>query len=191
MFTYIDMETYDDGKIVTEVLAGNKNAFGILVRRYQKQVFTLMHRFASSPSEAADLTQEAFLRAYNRLETFQPGKKFFVWLYTLSLNLARDYKRKNKKTANLTENINDAYRETPDQERRLIQKGETMALLEALYRLPEDLREALILRYREELSMKDIALVLNLSVSGAKMRIHRGLIKLRELFFEDDHEKVF
>jgi RNA polymerase sigma-70 factor (ECF subfamily) len=182
----------DDGKIVTEVLSGDKNAFGILVRRYHKQVFTLMHRFTNSPSEAADLTQEAFLRAYKRLETFQPGKKFFVWLYTLSLNLARDYVRKKKKHAeNLSEDIDDAYRENPDQERRLIQKGETKALLEALDRLPEDFREALILRYREELSMKDIARILNLSVSGAKMRIHRGLIKLREVFSEDGHEKDF
>jgi RNA polymerase sigma-70 factor (ECF subfamily) len=186
------MNIYDDEKIVTDVLAGNRNAFGILVRKYQKQVFTLMHRFTNSPSEAADLTQEAFLRAYNRLETFQPGKKFFVWLYTLSLNLARDYGRKSKKyAANFTENIDDAQREIPDQERRLIQKGEAMALFEALYRLPEDFREVLILRYREELSMKDIARILNLSVSGAKMRIHRGLIKLRELFSEDDHEKDF
>jgi len=185
------MEISDDAKIVTEVLAGNKNAFGILVKKYQKQVFTLMHRFANSPSEAADLTQEAFLRAYNKLETFQPGKKFFVWLYTLSLNLARDYGRKNKKAENLTENMDDAYREIPDQERRLIQKGEAMAVLEALYRLPDDFREALILRYREDLSMQDIARILDLSVSGAKMRIHRGLIKLRELFSEDDHEKDF
>jgi RNA polymerase sigma-70 factor (ECF subfamily) len=186
------MKIADDAKIVTEVLAGDKNAFGILVRRYQKQVFTLMHRFANSPSEAADLTQEAFLRAYNRLETFHPGKKFFVWLYTLSLNLARDYGRKSKKYAeNLSENIDDAHRETPDQERRLIQKGEAMAVLEALNSLPEDFREALILRYREDLSMQDIARILNLSVSGAKMRIHRGLIKLRELFSEDGHEKDF
>jgi RNA polymerase sigma-70 factor (ECF subfamily) len=184
------MKTSDDGKIVAEVLEGNRNAFGILVRKYQKQVFTLMHRFTNSPSEAADLTQEAFLRAYNRLETFQPGKKFFVWLYTLSLNLARDYGRKNKQYAeNLTENIVDVFRETPDQERRLIQKGEIMALLEALYRLPEDFREALILRYREDLPMKDIARILNLSVSGAKMRIHRGLIQLRELVAEDSNEK--
>jgi RNA polymerase sigma-70 factor (ECF subfamily) len=182
----------DDGKIVTEVLEGDRNAFGILVRKYQKQVFALMHRFTNSPSEAADLTQEAFLRAYDRLETFQPGKKFFVWLYTLSLNLARDYARKNKQYAeNFTENMDDPQRETPDQERRLIQKGEAMALLEALYRLPEDFREALILRYREDLSMRDIARILNLSVSGAKMRIHRGLIKLRELVSEDDYEKAF
>lgn len=185
------MKTYDDGKIVIEVLEGNRNAFGILVRRYQKQVFTLMNRFADSPSEAADLTQEAFLRAYNKLETFHPGKKFFVWLYTLSLNLARDYSRKSKKAEKIIENIDDGQGVTPDQERRLIQKGEIMALLESLYRLPEDFREALILRYREDLSMKDIARILNLSVSGAKMRIHRGLIKLRELFSEDDHEKDF
>ena len=190
------MISSDDGKIVTEVLEGDRNAFGILVRKYQKQVFTLMHRFTNSPSEAADLTQEAFLRAYNRLETFQPGKKFFVWLYTLSLNLARDYSRKSKKYAdnlkeNISENIYDPHRETSDQESRLIQKGEAMALLEALYRLPEDFREPLILRYREDLSMRDIARVLNLSVSGAKMRIHRGLIKLRELVSEDDYEKAF
>jgi RNA polymerase sigma-70 factor (ECF subfamily) len=187
------MKISDDGKIVAEVLEGNRNAFGILVRKYQKQVFTLMHRFTNSSSEAADLTQEAFLKAYNRLETFQPGKKFFVWLYTLSLNLARDYGRKNKKYAeNLTENIiDDAHREAHDQEKRLIQKGEIMALLEALYRLPEDFREALILRYREDLPMKDIARILNLSVSGAKMRIHRGLIKLRELVTEDGNEKDF
>jgi RNA polymerase sigma-70 factor (ECF subfamily) len=186
------MISSDEGKIITAVLEGDRNAFGILVRKYQKQVFTLMHRFTNSTSEAADLTQEAFLRAYDRLETFQPGKKFFVWLYTLSLNLARDYARKNKQYAdNLTENRDDPQRETPDQESRLIQKGEAMALLEALYRLPEDFREALILRYREDLSMRDIARVLNLSVSGAKMRIHRGLIKLRELVSEDDYEKAF
>jgi len=185
------MKISDDEKIVADVLEGNRNAFGILVRKYQKQVFTLMHRFANSPSEAADLTQEAFLRAYNRLETFQPGKKFFVWLYTLSLNLARDYGRKNKKYADtLSENIIDnAHRETHDQERRLIQKGEAMALNKALDRLPEDFREALLLRYREDLSMKDIARILNLSVSGAKMRIHRGLIQLRELVAEDNNEK--
>jgi RNA polymerase sigma-70 factor (ECF subfamily) len=182
----------DEEKIVTEVLSGDRNAFGIFVRRYHKQVFTLMHRFTNSPSEAADLTQEAFLRAYKRLETFQPGKKFFVWLYTLSLNLARDYVRKNKKyTENLSEDIDDAYREIPDQERRLIHKGDTLALREALNRLPEDFREALILRYREELSMKDIARILNLSVSGAKMRIHRGLIKLRNVFSENGNEKDF
>lgn len=186
------MNISDDEKIVTTVLEGNRNAFGIIVRKYQKQVYTLMHRFTNSPSEAADLTQEAFLRAYNRLETFQPGKRFFVWLYTLSLNLARDFARKNKKYADtLTENMDDARRETPDQERRLIQKGEAMALLEALYRIPEDFREALILRYREDLSMRDIARILNLSVSGAKMRIHRGLIKLRELVSEDGYEKDF
>lgn len=180
---------YDDGKIVAEVLAGDRNAFGILIRRYQRQVFTLMRRFTSTSSEAADLTQEAFLRAYEKLEKFQSGKNFFVWLYTLSLNLARDYARKNK---NYVENLSveeDAYRESPDQETSLIQKMETMALVQALNRLPEDFREALILRYREGLSMKDIAQILNLSVSGAKMRIHRGLIKLREVFSEDGHEK--
>jgi RNA polymerase sigma-70 factor (ECF subfamily) len=186
------MNISDDEKIVTAVLEGNRNAFGIFVRKYQKQVYTLMHRFTNSPSEAADLTQEAFLRAYNRLETFQPGKNFFVWLYTLSLNLARDFARKNKKYSdNLTENMDDAQRETPNQERCLIQKGEAIALLKALYRIPEDFREALLLRYREDLSMRDIARILNLSVSGAKMRIHRGLIKLRELVSEDGYEKDF
>ncbi len=186
------MRTFDDGKIVAEVLKGDRNAFGILVRRYQKQVFTLMHRFTNSPTEAADLTQEAFMKAYNRLETFQPGKRFFVWLYTLSLNLARDYARRNKKYAeSLLEDTNSVDEKTPDQEGRLIQQGEIRAVREALNRLPDDFREALILRYRENLSMKDIARILNLSVSGAKMRIHRGLIKLREVFSENGHEKDF
>jgi RNA polymerase sigma-70 factor (ECF subfamily) len=182
--------TLDDEQVVTEVLEGDRNAFAVLVKRYHKQVFTLMNRFANSPSDAADLTQDAFTKAYTKLETFHPGKRFFVWLYTLSLNLARDYARKNKKyNDNLVGELNDNYGAIPTQESRVIQQGDSIALSDALNRLPEDFREALILRYKEDFSVKDISRILNLSVSGVKMRIYRGLSKLREIYLEDDHEK--
>ncbi|MBN1338140.1 MAG: sigma-70 family RNA polymerase sigma factor [Bacteroidales bacterium] len=178
------MHSIDDNTIISEVLKGDKDAFGQIVTRYEKPVFNLMYRTTGSTEEAADLAQETFIKAYNKIWLFKTDKKFFPWLYAIGINLARDYLRRKKpenysldddnKNANFDKH-QSAYVHDP------ADNLDMQKLFQALARLPLDYREAIILRYREDLSTKEIAEILHLSVSGVKMRVHRGLDKLREL----------
>lgn len=186
------MDGKDEQDCIDRVLRGEVNAFGTLVERYQKPIFNLMYRMAGSSDKAADLTQETFIRAYQKLERFHPGKKFFPWLYSIGLNLARDFAR--KKTWNpeagypLNPESFSGCNSPGDQHDRMCESLEFLRLEKALDELPLIYREALILRYHDECSMRDIAAALDLSVSAAKMRVHRGLDMLREQYKGGTHE---
>ena len=174
----------DEARIIAAVLEGEVNAFEPLVAKYEKPIFNLMYRTTGSVDEAVELTQEAFLKAYDRLEQFQRGRNFFSWLYALAINIGRDHLRYKKRLPpSIHDNPGHIAEDTqhvpaPDDPRM---SEEVQSLMEALDQLPIDYREAVVLRYREERSMQEIAEMLDLSVSGAKMRVHRGLEKLRNI----------
>lgn len=183
------MLTVGDDQLVEEVLSGNSESFRGIVNKYEKPIFNLMYRATGSREEAADLTQDAFLRAYDRLHAFRLGQKFFSWLYALALNIARDHLRKQKRTppSNIADLEKSAAfapwaKDTGDEATRL---AETFTLFKILRELPLKDREAVIMRFRDGLKMREIADRLNISVSGAKMRVHRGLAKLREAWGEN------
>jgi len=186
------MDGKDEQHCIDRVLRGEVNAFGPLVERYQKPIFNLMYRMAGSSDKAADLTQETFIRAYQKLERFHPGKRFFPWLYSIGLNLARDFARKNTCNPEAGSTLNpesfSGCNSPGDQHDRMCESLEFLRLEKALNELPVIYREALILRYHDEFSMGDIAAALNLSVSAAKMRVHRGLDMLREHYKGGTHE---
>lgn len=178
----------DETRIIAAVLDGEANAFEPLVAKYEKPIFNLMYRTTGSLDEAVELTQEAFLKAYDKLEQFQLGRSFFSWLYALAVNVGRDYLRyKKRNPPSIHDNPGHAAERTapdpaPEDPRLTV---EVQSLFKALAQLPIDYREAVVLRYREERSMQEIADMLNLSVSGAKMRVHRGLEKLRVILGDD------
>jgi RNA polymerase sigma-70 factor (ECF subfamily) len=186
------MDLSDDQKIITAVLAGNKNAYSTLVQRYQRPIFNLMYRVTSSSEDALDLAQETFIKAYEKLDTFRLGSKFFPWLYTIGFNHVRNFMRRDKLSHEVfcqnwgEESSLDGLSRQEDE---MHAKLDFQRLFQGLQKLPVDYREALILHYHEGLSMEDIAAALQLSVSGAKMRVHRGLLKLRQIIFEDEDEK--
>jgi RNA polymerase sigma-70 factor (ECF subfamily) len=180
--------TAGDDQLVEEVLSGDSESFRGIVSKYEKPIFNLMYRATGSREEAADLTQDAFLRAYERLHSFRIGQKFFSWLYALALNIARDHLRKQKRTPPAT--LQDLEKSTAlapwamdsgDEATRL---AETCTLFKILRELPLKDREAVIMRFRDGLTMREIADRLHISVSGAKMRVHRGLAKLRQAWGE-------
>jgi RNA polymerase sigma-70 factor (ECF subfamily) len=178
-----------EANLICEILAGDAEAYAILVKRYQKPIFNLMLRMTSCDEDAMDLSQETFVRAYEKLEQFKTSSPFFPWLYTIGMNLARDFQRKARSSRTAVEAL------SRDQDLPL-NPGESLSgRLEAeqvgqlLQKLSMDYREALILRFHEGLSVNELASSLGISVSGAKMRIHRGLLKLRELLGEKSHEK--
>ena len=167
--------------LVCEILSGDVNAYALLVKRYQKPIFNLMLRMTGSEQDAVDLTQETFLRAYEKLEKFNPSAPFFPWLYTMGLNLARDFLRRAKRSPIEFYEPENSFSIEFDQDDRLADQIDIQQVQERLQLLPADYREALLLRFHEELSINEVAYALGLSISAAKMRIHRGLLKLRQL----------
>lgn len=183
------MNITEDDLIIEKVLNGNVNAFGLIVQKYQQPIYNLMLRAVGSEDAAVDLAQETFVRAYEKLDLFRPGNKFFSWLYAIGVNLARDSIRKNNKIFyRLDDENNPALSDGIEQEKRspYEEQIEIAHLQFALKQLPLKEKEAIILKYRDGHTMKDISMALEISVSGVKMRIHRGLKKLREILSEDE-----
>ena len=177
------MEKHEEN-LITEILAGDTDAFAILVRRYQRPIYNLMLRMTASEEDAFDLTQDAFIRAYEKLNRFRPSGRFFNWLYTIGINLARDHLRKTKIKKKAEEKLrrdNNPLHIDPEQEIHLPGELDPEQVRTSLEQLPFDYREAIFLRFHEGFSMKELATILGISVSGAKMRVHRGVLKLRQL----------
>lgn len=182
------MDTSGDDQIIAEVLGGNVSAFGVLVNKYQRPVYSLMLRVTGAPDQAEDLAQDAFIRAYDKLDLFRPGRPFLPWLCKIAMNLARDFLRKNRRELNILDDERNPGLEPsqePEVETRFDQWTEMERLTRALNQLPWDYREALILRFKQDFRIKDVAKTLNISLSGAKMRIHRGLKRLRTILSQD------
>ncbi|BCS88198.1 RNA polymerase sigma factor [Pseudodesulfovibrio sediminis] len=178
-------------EIVKDVLLGDTQAFGLLVREYKGPVFNLMLRMVSDGDIAADLSQEAFVKAYEKLDSFKLGKRFFPWLYSIALNVARDWLRSNGRDKHVF--MEDASVMVPpgdgqDTHKAIENRLDGGKAFEMVLALPTKYREALMLRYKYEFSMQEIATSLEISVSGAKMRVSRGLDMIRHQFDEGNDD---
>lgn len=172
----------DDVWAVSRTLRGERDAFAEIVRRYQGPIFRLMLRFAHDEHSAREMAQDAFVRAFERLSSYNPKLRFFTWLYTLALNLARDHVRRTVRDPKIhcsPDLIAGDERDDP------VASLEAVRLLDVLRRMPLKYGEVLALRYIEDMSLGDVAEVTGLSMSGVKMRVHRALRLLREHYKED------
>jgi RNA polymerase sigma-70 factor (ECF subfamily) len=185
------MNEWSDEAAICEVLDGNSNAYAVLVERYKGPVFNLMYRMTGCYEDAVDLAQETFIKAYEQLYRFRRGERFFPWIYTIGLNHARNHLRRRRNTQTIPVedcDLGSGLDYLDQQEERMCSRLDSQRILKALDLLPFDYREALILRYYEEVPVEEIAASLKLSESGVRMRISRGLRKLREIVMRDGHE---
>jgi RNA polymerase sigma-70 factor, ECF subfamily len=174
--------SYSDEEIIEQVLEGDKELFGILVERYQQPLFNLMLRSTHNRDEAADLTQDVFVRAFDKLWSFRSDKRFFPWLYSLAMNLAKDWQRKKRNHGSKQHIIEQESleREDVDHHHTMIENREEVSLLQgALLDLSGQTREILLLRYRHGRPVREVAEIFDLSESAIKMRVKRGLEQLR------------
>lgn len=175
------METSDD-ELVIAVQGGEKDCFAVLVERYDTVIYNLMYRYSNSPEEAADMTREVFCRAYEKLGRYRNRTSFFAWLYTLALNYARDWKKKQLyRRIKLSRYAEELKTENTVFDYKPEKKQESERLMEALKSLPEDRSELLILRYRHDRSIRELADIFTISESAVKMRIKRTLEDLKGL----------
>jgi RNA polymerase sigma-70 factor (ECF subfamily) len=182
------MEPSDD-TLIDNVRRGDQNSFAVIVERYTTQIYNLMYRYSGSAEDAADMAQDVFCRAFERLARYRNRQSFFSWLYTLALNYARDWARK-RHTREQT--VVGFARERGGNETRLPERifeadEQAQEVAAALETLAEDRREMVLLRYRHERSIKEIAEIFELSESAVKMRLHRALGELgRKLSTKED-----
>ena len=164
---------------------GYKAAFGLLVEAYQRPVFALTYRMLGDVSEAEDAAQETFLRAYSRLDQYDPGRKFSTWLFSIANYHCIDRLRKRRvQIVGLEESPvvfnleGDSAR--PEAETLAQEQAEEMQAL--VNQLEPDYRTPLVLRYWHECSYQEIADVLDLSVAAVKSRLFRARKKLASLY---------
>ena len=188
------VEESTDQQLVDQVMAGNKNAFNLLVMRYQHRVAALIARFVQDPQEVEDVAQEAFIKAYRALPVFRGDSAFYTWLYRIAVNTAKNYlvarsRRPPAQDLEIDEveptETGSVLREIESPEGSL-STSELKAVIElALDSLPEELKTAFILREFSGLSYEDIAEVMDCPVGTVRSRIFRAREvidrKIREL----------
>lgn len=184
----------DDRELVSRAKAGDQESFGLLVEKHQNKVYSLALRLVGDREEAADLAQEAFLKAWQGLKSFQGESSFSTWIYRLTTNVCIDHLRRQKRRQGVEAAVSlddedSGWAEPADWEqdpqRKLEQSERGRALARALEELPEHQRRPLVLREISGLSYQEIAQALDLDLGTVKSRIARARLALRKILLSD------
>ncbi len=176
-------ENFTDRELVQRVQSGDKAAFDLLVIKYQHKIIKLVSRFVREPSDALDVTQDAFIKAYRALPNFRGDSAFYTWLYRIASNTAKNFLASQRRRLGDVAIDSDEVmsREealglddvaTPE---NILAKDEVQhTVFETIENLPDDLRTALTLREFDGLSYEEIAEVMECPVGTVRSRIFRA-----------------
>ena len=172
-----------DKEIIERVKGGDKKAYDLLVLKYQQRVINLISRFVKNHSDALDVSQETFIKAYRALPNFRGESAFYTWLYRIAVNTAKNHltvqsRKITKSDYDVTDieqiegNMSLIEQTTPE---NLLHKDELQeTVLKTIENLPEDLKSAIMLREIDGLSYEDIANVMDCPVGTVRSRIFRA-----------------
>ncbi len=184
----------DDLYYIEAVRKGDVQAFSFLVEKYQKLVYTLALKLLKKPEDAEEMAQDTFIKAYQKLDSYEGKSKFSTWLYCITYNACNSELRKRRIEFKSLEDrqisdqdeqkMHDYYRETKkeDQEKYLNL---------ALEKLPEDDQVLVTLYYYESQSMDEISMITGLTVSNIKVKIHRARKRMYSFLHEMLKEEVY
>jgi RNA polymerase sigma-70 factor (ECF subfamily) len=185
-----------DEDLLVRFCKGQKEAFGVLVRRYERELFGYLRRYLGDGTLAEDVFQNTFLQVYVKSGQYEPGRPVRPWLYTIATNQAIDALRRQGRHQALS----------LDQGREELADGDVRSLMETLEsrgpgpadaaegqerrdrvrasvdRLPDFLRQVLVLAYYQGLKYREIADILDIPVGTVKSRLHAALVKLQEMW---------
>ena len=187
------MTKFFENEIIRSVLRGNVNDFEKLVTAYEKNVYNIALRMVGDPEDAADMTQETFIKAYRALSGFRGDSKFSSWLYRIASNVCLDFLRSRSRHPQVSLSTVDeddrATFELPDMrqnpEEQLMKKLGMEAVRRGLEQLPEQQRQILVLRELGGLSYAELAQTLGLEEGTVKSRIFRARKRLCALLLCD------
>jgi RNA polymerase sigma-70 factor (ECF subfamily) len=176
-----------DEELVASATAGDLEAFNQLVTRWERPIYALAYRTLGREEDARDVAQEAFMRAYRGLRGFKGEAKFSSWLYRITLNLCRDWMRKERRAPIVqvpegTDPVDlaDAQASPLESVEDLVARREMSdAVSRAMAELPEEQRTAIMMKEYHGLTFQEIADILNCPLSTVKTRLYQGLSVLR------------
>jgi RNA polymerase sigma-70 factor (ECF subfamily) len=172
-----------DEELVARVQRGDKRAFDLLVLKYQNRVSSLIGRYVRDVADVADVTQEAFIRAYRALPSFRGESAFYTWLYRIAINTARNHlvaldRRPPATDVDAAEaeqlDLGARLKDHTTPESLLLQEEMARTIQAALSDLPEDLRTAITLREIEGMSYEEIARAMDCPIGTVRSRIFRA-----------------
>ena len=178
-----------DAELVKGCLAGDRGSWETIVRKNNQRIYNLAYRFTGRFDEAEDLTQEIFLKVYRTLNSYRPESGALVtWMVRVGRNHIIDHYRKFKTERTHTDSLEVEYEKAEENPTRYASPAQALEQRElservhqALLRISEDLREAVILRDLEEFTYEEIAGMLKLPLGTVKSRINRGRAELARL----------
>jgi RNA polymerase sigma-70 factor (ECF subfamily) len=173
-----------DQQLVERAQRGDKQAFGLLVEKYQRKLARLISRLVRDPGEVEDVTQEAFVKAYRALPSFRGDSAFYTWLYRIGINTAKNYLVAMGRRAPTSTEVEaeeaegfdsgELLREISTPESLLLTKEIAGTVNGAIEALPEELRSAIQLRELEGMSYEEIAKLMDCPVGTVRSRIFRA-----------------
>ncbi|MEM6512637.1 MAG: RNA polymerase sigma factor RpoE [Pseudomonadota bacterium] len=172
-----------DSQLVKRVQSGEKDAFDLLVLKYQHKIVNLVMRYVRDPEQALDITQEAFIKAYRALPRFRGDSAFYTWLYRIAVNTAKNYlASQRRRPMNVELDLQDPeqydlhakLKETDTPEGVTISNEVQETVEKAINGLPEDLKTAIILREIDGMSYEEIAETMQCPVGTVRSRIFRA-----------------
>ena len=176
-------ETNVDRELVKRVQQGDKSAFDVLVRKYQYKIIKLISRYVHDSSEAMDVAQEAFLKAYRALPGFRGDSAFYTWLYRIAINTAKNYlvaQGRRPPGSDIDAQEAEQYdgqsylKEYETPERVLLRDEIEATVFKAIEDLPDELRTAITLREFEGMSYEEIAQTMGCPIGTVRSRIFRA-----------------
>ncbi|MFV0519547.1 MAG: RNA polymerase sigma factor [Lachnospirales bacterium] len=188
------MSYEEDFALVKNALKKDKFSFETLVKKYEKLVYSIAYRMFNNREDAEDITQNVFIKVYNKLDTFNEGQSFKAWISTVTTNSCIDElrKRKNKSTISIDKTIdgedNEFMFELPSNEitpiDQLVNKERRSIILESICELKKSNKQLIILRDINDLSYEEIALHLDMNIGTVKSKISRSRLKLKNIIME-------
>jgi RNA polymerase sigma-70 factor, ECF subfamily len=171
----------DDQCLINACRAGKTEAFGVLVGRYQDRLYPTVFRLTGCAEDAQDLLQDAFLRAYEKLDQFQGESSFYTWIYRIAVNLTLSDRRRRRhaSSAGLKDDLPDV-RGEDDPSASLERAERDERIQEALNALAPDHRAVVVMKEYDGLRYEEIGTMLGIPVGTVRSRLHRARCELRD-----------
>ena len=172
-----------DQLLVERVQKGDKRAFDLLIQKYQHRIVSLVTRYVSDSSEAQDVAQEAFIKAYRAIGRFRGDSAFYTWLYRIAINTAKNWivaKNRRPPASDIDAvdaeqyGISTRMRETSTPENEMLREEIERTVYGTIAELPEDLRTAIMLREMDGMSYEEIATTMECPIGTVRSRIFRA-----------------
>ena len=172
-----------DQILVSRAQAGDRKAFDLLVLKYQHKIIALVSRLVYDPVEAQDIAQEAFIKAYRAINLFRGDSAFYTWLYRIATNTAKSYRAsKNRSPIGTIDGskeeaqymIDAQLQDQATPEGTLLAEELQRVIFQAIDELPDELKEAITLREIENMSYKEIAVIMGCPTGTVRSRIFRA-----------------